>query len=46
MYDKLVILSSFLFPPKKKRDGKKENELATQVETSFFDDPFNHHPKR
>ena len=28
MYEKLVIISPFLFPPKKMREERKENEVA------------------
>ena len=38
MYDKLVILSNFLFPHKK-RDREKENEVVEPFLNKFSNDP-------
>ena len=35
MYDKLVIISPFLFPHKKKREGEKVIELLNPVLNNF-----------
>jgi len=43
MSNKLVILSPFLIHPKKRREGKKENELAKPVFSISLNDPFNNH---
>ena len=45
MYDNWVLFPPFLFPPKKKREEEKDNELvAKQVLINFFfSDPFDFH---
>jgi hypothetical protein len=36
LYDNWLFLTIFLFPPKKKREEQKENEVAKPVLTHFF----------